>query len=221
MQTKSLSTQLSLTTNQKNPGCLVIAGNTATWSATRASQICRTAGCGRAQAAVRLRGGQAVQAPGHERGPEAGLRLGRLRRTLDYSHLTSVLWGVCKGFQVRLDKVEAWHAQAGAEDGRRPQANHQGRLRGSPHRFRQHSADAAAGPGARGGEGVSGRSPGEPGPAAERLQQLRASGAHELQVDLADMKAFGGKPYPFMLVGHRCADQESGRGAAEGPSCEQ
>ena len=32
---------------------------------------------GRAPAAVRLRGGQAVQAPGHERGPEAGLRLRR------------------------------------------------------------------------------------------------------------------------------------------------
>ena len=30
---------------------------------------------GGAQAALRLRGGQAVQAPGHERGPEAGLRL--------------------------------------------------------------------------------------------------------------------------------------------------
>ena len=28
VQTKSLSTQLSLTTNQRNPGCLVIAGNT-------------------------------------------------------------------------------------------------------------------------------------------------------------------------------------------------
>ena len=35
---------------------------------------------GRAQAALRLRGGQAVQTPGHERRPEAGLRLGRLRR---------------------------------------------------------------------------------------------------------------------------------------------
>ena len=34
---------------------------------------------GRAQAALRLRG-QAVQTPGHERRPEAGLRLGRLRR---------------------------------------------------------------------------------------------------------------------------------------------
>ena len=28
VQTKSLSAQLSLTTNQRNPGCLVIAGNT-------------------------------------------------------------------------------------------------------------------------------------------------------------------------------------------------
>ena len=25
--------------------------------------------------------------------------------TLDYSHLTSVLWGVCKGFQARLDEA--------------------------------------------------------------------------------------------------------------------
>ena len=35
---------------------------------------------GRAPAALRLRGGQAVQTPGHEQGPEAGLRLKRLRR---------------------------------------------------------------------------------------------------------------------------------------------
>ena len=33
--------------------------------------------------------------------------------TLDYSHLTSVLWGVCKGFQARLDELEAWQAQRG------------------------------------------------------------------------------------------------------------
>ena len=36
VQTKSLSTQLPLTTNQRNPGCLVIAGNT--------GPTCRTAG---------------------------------------------------------------------------------------------------------------------------------------------------------------------------------
>ena len=31
--------------------------------------------------------------------------------TLDYSHLTSVLRGVCKGFQARLDALEAWQTQ--------------------------------------------------------------------------------------------------------------
>ena len=36
--------------------------------------------------------------------------------TLDYSHLTSVLWGVCKGFQARLDEVEAWQAQRGPKN---------------------------------------------------------------------------------------------------------
>ena len=88
MQTKSLSTQLSLTTNQRNPGCLVIAGNTGnvvcnTSFTNLSDSRVKTEMAGRrggAQAALRLRGGQAVQAPGHERGPEAGLRLGRLRR---------------------------------------------------------------------------------------------------------------------------------------------
>ena len=51
------------------------------------------------------------------------LRLGRLCRntveefdgvvTLDYSHLTSVLWGVCKGFQARLEEVEPGRPSAG------------------------------------------------------------------------------------------------------------
>ena len=36
--------------------------------------------------------------------------------TLDYSHLTSVLWGVCKGFQARLDALEAWQAQRGPKN---------------------------------------------------------------------------------------------------------
>ena len=82
---------------------------------------------GEAAAALRLRGGQAVQTPGHERGPELGFASndfagtkwknltgaarwsnGTEMVTLDYSHLTSVLWGVCKGFQARLDEVEAW-----------------------------------------------------------------------------------------------------------------
>ena len=36
--------------------------------------------------------------------------------TLDYSHLTSVLWGVCKGFQARLDALEAWQAQPASRE---------------------------------------------------------------------------------------------------------
>ena len=36
--------------------------------------------------------------------------------TLDYSHLTSVLCKVCKGFQARLDEVEAWQAQRGPKN---------------------------------------------------------------------------------------------------------
>ena len=39
VQTKSLSTQLSLTTNQRNPGCLVIAGNTG-------NVVCNTSSAG-------------------------------------------------------------------------------------------------------------------------------------------------------------------------------
>ena len=85
VQTKSLSTQLSLTTNQRNPGCgrhgqrglqhelhefVGQPGEDGDGGGRR----------GGAPAALRLRGGQAVQAPGHERRPEAGLRLGRLRR---------------------------------------------------------------------------------------------------------------------------------------------
>ena len=137
VQTKSLSTQLSLTTNQRNPGCLVIVGNVVHELHGLVRQPGKDGDCrgrrGRAAAAVRR--GQAVQAPGHERGPEAGLRLGRLAGTkwknltgttrwsdgtemvtLDYSHLTSVLWGVCKSFQARLDALEAWQAQRGPKN---------------------------------------------------------------------------------------------------------
>ena len=41
---------------------------------------------------------------------------------------------------------------------------------------------------------------------------------NQLQVDLADMKAFGGKPYPFMLVAIDALTKNVA--AAEGPSCE-
>ena len=81
VQTKSLSTQLSLTTNQRNPGCLVIAGNTG-------NVVCNTSFTNLSDSRVKTEMAeadvaelQAVQAPGHERRPEAGLRLQRLLRS--------------------------------------------------------------------------------------------------------------------------------------------
>ena len=120
MQTKSLSTQLSLTTNQRNAGCLVIAGNTG--NATRSLSDSRVDGDRRADVAELLQLFDSVEAKQykarHERGPGlgfawttfAGTKLKNLTGTtrwsdgtemvtLDCSHLTSVLWGVCKGFQ--------------------------------------------------------------------------------------------------------------------------
>ena len=131
VQTKSLSTQLSLTTNQRNPGCLVIAGQHGQRGLQHklhefVGQPGEDGDGGGRRGGLRLRGGQAVQAPGHERGPRLGFASddfagtkwknltgtarwsdGTEMVTLDYSHLTSVLWGVCKGFQARLDEVEA------------------------------------------------------------------------------------------------------------------
>ena len=69
-----VQTKMSLTTNERNPGCLVIAGNTG-------NVVCNTSFTDLSDSrvkteiaeALRLRGGQAVQAPGHERGPETQL----------------------------------------------------------------------------------------------------------------------------------------------------
>ena len=135
VQTKSLSTQLSLTTNQRNPGCLVIAGNTG-------NVVCNTSFTNLSDSRVKTEMAEAdvaelkqlfdsVEAKQYKR-PDMNedLRLGFASNdfsgakwknltgtarwsdgtemiTLDYSHLTSVLWGVCKGFQARLDALEA------------------------------------------------------------------------------------------------------------------
>ena len=119
VQTKSLSTQLSLATNQRNPGCLVIAGNTG-------NVVCNTTFTNLSDSRVKTEMAEAdwgsscssstpeaVQAPRHER---KWKNLTEQMVTLDYSHLTSVLWGVCKGFQARLDEVEAWQAQRGPKN---------------------------------------------------------------------------------------------------------
>ena len=89
VQTKSLSTQLSLTTNQRNPGCLVIAGNTG-------NVVCNTSFTDLSDSRVKTEIAEADVAelkqlfdsvknkqykrPDMNGGPEAGLRLGRLRR---------------------------------------------------------------------------------------------------------------------------------------------
>ena len=144
VQTKSLSTQLSLTTNQRNPGCLVIAGNTG-------NAVCNTSFTNLSDSRVKTEMAEAdvaelkqlfdsVEAKQYKR-PDMNedLRLGFASNdfsgakwknltstarwsdgtemiTLDYSHLTSVLWGVCKGFQARLDALEAWQAQRGPKN---------------------------------------------------------------------------------------------------------
>ena len=144
VQTKSLSTQLSLTTNQRNPGCLVIAGNTGNvvcnTSFTDLSDSRAKAEIAEADVAALLQLFDSVEAKQYKRPDMNGdLRLGFASDdfagtkwknltgttrwsdgtemvTLDYSHLTSVLWGVCKGFQARLDALEAWQAQRGPKN---------------------------------------------------------------------------------------------------------
>ena len=136
VQTKSLSTQLSLTTNQRNPGCLVIAGNTGNvvcnTSFTDLSDSRVKTEIAEADVAELLQLFDSVEAKQYKRPDMNGdLRLGFASDdfagtkwknltgttrwsdgtemvTLDYSHLTSVLWGVCKGFQARLDEMEAF-----------------------------------------------------------------------------------------------------------------
>ena len=219
VQTKSLSTQLSLTTNQRNPGCLVIAGNTG-------NVVCNTSFTNLSDSRVKTEMAEAdvaelqqlfdsVEAKQYKR-PDMNedLRLGFASNDFTgakWKNLTGTARQGLPGQCARASRPGWTRWKPGRpsggrrihkKHGRRPQANHQGRLRGSPHRFRQHSADAAAGPGARpqhlqrGGEGVSGRPPGEPG----YNSFVPLEPMNQLQVDLADMKAFGGKPYPFMLV---------------------
>ena len=125
VQTKSLSTQLSLTTNERNPG-LVIAGNTGNvvcnTSFTDLSDSRVKTEIAKADVAELLQLFDSVEAKQYKRPDMFGdLRLGFASDdfagtkwknltgttrwsdgtemvTLDYSHLTSVLWGVRKGW---------------------------------------------------------------------------------------------------------------------------
>ena len=144
VQTKSLSTQLSLTTNQRNPGCLVIAGNTGNvvcnTSFTDLSDSRVKTEIAEADVAELLQLFDSVEAKQYKRPDMNGdLRLGFASDdfagtkwknltgttrwsdgtemvTLNYSHLTSVLWGCARGFQARLDELEAWQAQRGPKN---------------------------------------------------------------------------------------------------------
>ena len=131
--------QCELIVNQRNPGCLVIAGNTGNvvcnTSFTDLSDSRVKTEIAEADVAELLQLFDSVEAKQYKRPDMNGdLRLGFASDdfagtkwknltgttrwsdgtemvTLDYSHLTSVLWGVCKGFQARLDALEAWQAQ--------------------------------------------------------------------------------------------------------------
>ena len=135
VQTKSLSTQLSLTTNQRNPGCLVIAGNTG-------NVVCNTSFTNLSDSRVKTEMAEAdvaelqqlfdsVEAKQYKRPDMNGdLRLGFASNDFSgakWKNLTGTArWrddhprllsphqralGVCKGFQARLDEVEAWQAR--------------------------------------------------------------------------------------------------------------
>ena len=160
VQTKSLSTQLSLTTNQRNPGCLVIAGNTG-------NVVCNTSFTNLSDSRVKTEMAEAdvaelqqlfdsVEAKQYKR-PDMNedLRLGFASDDFagtKWKNLTGTArWR--DGDRASRPGWTRWKpgrpsgGRTHKKHGRRPQANHQGRLRGSSHRFRQHSADAAAGPG--------------------------------------------------------------------------
>ena len=132
VQTKSLSTQLSLTTNQRNAGCLVIAGNTG-------NVVCNTSFTNLSDSRVKTEMAEAdvaelkqlfnsVEAKQYKR-PDMNkdLRLGFASNDFSgakWKNLTGTArprllaphWGVCKGFQARLDALEACGRPSGAEE---------------------------------------------------------------------------------------------------------
>ena len=230
VQTRSLSTQLSLTTNQRNPGCLVTGNVVCNTSDSRVKTEIAEADVAELQQLF-----DSVEAKQYKRPDMNGdLRLGfasddfagTILCAVARSHFkvgprggaTARRWSpstalaspACSGGRARASRPGWTRWKPGRrpsggrrthkKHGRRPQANHQGRLRGSPHRFRQHGADAAAGSGAR-PQHLQRRFW-----TASRVNQDRPQRGYnsfvplepmnQLQVDLAD----GGKPYPFMLV---------------------
>ena len=79
VQTKSLSTQLSLTTNQRNPDCLVIAGNMGNVVCNTSSDSRVKTEIAKADVAELLQLFDSVEAKQYKR-PDMNGDLGRLRR---------------------------------------------------------------------------------------------------------------------------------------------
>ena len=171
--------RLSLTTNQRNPGCLVIAGNTGNNTSFTNLLDSRV----KTEMVELQQLFDSVEAKQYKR-PDMNedLRLGfasddfagtKWTGTARWSDGTEML----SPHQRALGSVQGLPgpagrggslAPAGAEEAIRNMATPAGEPSNEDPQHLQ-----------RGGEGVSGRPPGEPGPAAERLQQLRASRAHE------------------------------------------
>ena len=119
VQTKSLSTQLSLTTNQRNPGCLVIAGN-------MGNVVCNTSFTNLPDSRVKTEMAEADLGELQQLFDSAGTKWKNLARTARWSDGTETVTrllaphqravGVRQGFQARLDEVEAWQAQRGPKN---------------------------------------------------------------------------------------------------------
>ena len=214
-QTKSLSTQLSLTTNQRNPACLVIAGNTGNvvcnTSFTNLSDS-RVTEMAEADVAELQQLFDSAEAKQYKRpdmngdlrlaSPQTTLqeRSGRTCRTarwsdgtetvtLDYSHLTSVLWGVwaeepIRNMAARRRTIKAVYEDPRTGFGSIAQTLQQAQVR-NPNEVKAFL------------DGLQDR----PQRGYNSFVPLEAM--NQLQVDLADMDM-----------------NKRGRGAAEGPSCD-
>ena len=236
VQTKSLSTQLSLTTNQRNPGCLVVAGNTGNvvcnTSFTDLSDSRVKTEIAEADVAELLQLFDSVEAKQYKR-PDMN---GDLRLGFASDDFAGTKWKNLTGTTRWSDGTEMLLS---------PHQRALGGVQGLPGPAGQ--GGSLAGP-ARGEESVRNMADArrrtikavyeDPrtgfGSIAQTLQQAQVRDPsvsrgevkafldglrvnqdrpqrgynsfvplepmNQLQVDLADMKAFGGKPYPFMLV---------------------
>ena len=255
IQTKSLSTQLSLTTNQRNPGC-VIAGNTG-------NVVCNTSFTNLSDSRVKTEMAKAdvaelqqlfdsVEAKQYKR-PDMNedLRLGFASDDFagtKWKNLTGT--ARCEVHGDGHPRLLSPHQRAlQGVQGLPGPAGRGGRLAGpaKAEEAIRNMADARI----RTIKGVYEDPRTGFGSIAQTLQQAQArdpsisreevkafldglrvnqdrrreattaSGAHEPAAGGPGRhEGLRGQALPLHAGGHRCADQESGRGAAEGPSCE-